>query len=180
MPGNMKNLIADTFISLSLNKNIDKITVKDLVEACNISRQTFYYHFQDILQVIEWNVEQNVQKALTRSLQAETLEKALEIFLELAISKHDIIRRLLQSQQREHLEKLFTTALEEYLSGVFRNKIGVKSINADDLRILRSFYTYGVVGVLLDSSHQENPDIRQLARQLALLLSNTPFNIDKS
>ena len=180
MPGNMKNLIADTFISLSLNKNIDKITVKDLVEACNISRQTFYYHFQDILQVIEWNVEQNVQKALTRSLQAETLEEALEIFLELAISKHDIIRRLLQSQQREHLEKLFTTALEEYLSGVFRNKIGMKAIDADDLRILRSFYTYGVVGVLLDSCRQENLDVRHLSSQLARLLSNTPFNIDKS
>ena len=180
MPGNMKNLIADTFMSLSLKKNIDKITVKDLVEACSISRQTFYYHFQDILQVIEWNVEQNVQKALTRSLQAETLEEALEIFLELAISKHDIIQRLLQSQQREHLEKLFTTALEEYLSGVFRNKIGMKAIDADDLRILRSFYTYGVVGVLLDSCRQENLDIRHLSSQLARLLSNTPFSTGKS
>lgn len=42
MPINMKALIAETFASLAQHKDIDKITVKDLVEACSISRQTFY------------------------------------------------------------------------------------------------------------------------------------------
>ena len=53
MPVNVKNLIAETFVRLSDEKNIDKITVKDIVEACGISRQAFYYHFQDLLEVIE-------------------------------------------------------------------------------------------------------------------------------
>ena len=44
MPVNVKNLIAETFVKLSDEKNIDKITVKDIVEACGISRQAFYYH----------------------------------------------------------------------------------------------------------------------------------------
>ena len=57
MPANMKGMIADAFVSLSGEKPIDKITVKDLVEKCSISRQTFYYHFQDILEVIEWSAE---------------------------------------------------------------------------------------------------------------------------
>ena len=49
MPVNVKPLIADAFIKLSKEKNIDKITVKDIVDECGISRQSFYYHFQDIL-----------------------------------------------------------------------------------------------------------------------------------
>ena len=53
MPVNMKNMIADAFLAMTARKSVDKITVKDLVEACDISRQTFYYHFQDILEVIE-------------------------------------------------------------------------------------------------------------------------------
>ena len=53
MPVNVKNLIAETFVKLSDEKNIDKITVKDIVEACGISRQAFYYHFRDLLEVIE-------------------------------------------------------------------------------------------------------------------------------
>ena len=58
MPVQVKPMIAEAFIRLSKQKNIDKITVKDLVEACGISRQTFYYHFQDILEVIEWSLDQ--------------------------------------------------------------------------------------------------------------------------
>lgn len=57
MPVQVKPMIAEAFIRLSKQKNIDKITVKDLVEACGISRQTFYYHFQDILEVIEWSLD---------------------------------------------------------------------------------------------------------------------------
>ena len=71
MPTNMKNVIADTFFTMVKQKGIDKITVKDLVETCHISRQTFYYHFQDILDVIEWSARQAIQKALDASLSEE-------------------------------------------------------------------------------------------------------------
>ena len=51
MAVNAKSMIADAFIKLSGEKNIDKITVKDIVDECGISRQSFYYHFQDIYMV---------------------------------------------------------------------------------------------------------------------------------
>ena len=71
MPVQFKPMIAEAFIRLSKQKNIDKITVKDLVEACGISRQTFYYHFQDILEVIEWSLDQAFSHLLEQSLAAE-------------------------------------------------------------------------------------------------------------
>ena len=61
MAVNMKSMIAETFMALSKTKDVDKITVMDLVKACHISRQTFYYHFQDILEVIEWSMQQAFQ-----------------------------------------------------------------------------------------------------------------------
>lgn len=71
MPVQVKPMIAEAFIRLSKQKNIDKITVKDLVEACGISRQTFYYHFQDILEVIEWSLDQAFSHLLEQSLAAD-------------------------------------------------------------------------------------------------------------
>ena len=41
MAVNMKSMIADTFMALSKTKDVDKITVIDLVTVCHISRQTF-------------------------------------------------------------------------------------------------------------------------------------------
>ena len=81
MPVNVKNLIAETFVKLSDEKNIDKITVKDIVEACGISRQAFYYHFRDLLEVIEWSMEQAFGQLLDRSLQEDDPEIVLNDFI---------------------------------------------------------------------------------------------------
>ena len=81
MPVNVKNLIAETFVKLSDEKNIDKITVKDIVEACGISRQAFYYHFQDLLEVIDWSMEQAFEQLLDRSLQEDDPEIVLNDFI---------------------------------------------------------------------------------------------------
>lgn len=60
MPTAMKNMITDTYLQLLERRNIDKITVKDLVDACGISRQTFYYQFRDIYEVIDWSIERKM------------------------------------------------------------------------------------------------------------------------
>ena len=49
MSADMKDTIARTAIRLLLEKREKKLTVTNLVEACQITRQTFYYHFADIL-----------------------------------------------------------------------------------------------------------------------------------
>lgn len=170
MPGNIKKLISEAFIHMVEKKDIDKITVKDIVEACSISRQTFYYHFQDIIRVIEWTMEQSLQETLSRSLGKDTLEEALEVFLNLAVERNDIIQKLLKSQRYEYVEGIFVSGLQEYLGQLFREHAHEASVNLDDLEIIRCFYTYGTVGVLLKYSGQDKVDTSRIARQLVRLL----------
>lgn len=67
MPGlNMKKEIARVCMELVKQKNIDQITVQEAADRCGISRQAFYYHFEDILAVHEWNL---------KTILTETLEK---------------------------------------------------------------------------------------------------------
>lgn len=77
MPADMKNIIGETFVKMVARKGIDKITVKALIEECHISRQTFYYHFQDIMDVLEWCVRQETNALVKESLKAEDLQTAL-------------------------------------------------------------------------------------------------------
>ena len=62
MPVDMKAKIAQTLYELLKHKSLDKITVKELVDTCNISRQSFYYHFQDIMDVVEWCQNQSLKR----------------------------------------------------------------------------------------------------------------------
>lgn len=77
MPGDMKARIADTLNELLEHKELDKITVKELVDACNISRQSFYYHFQDIMEVVEWYQDQALRQSIEKSLAAPSYKEAI-------------------------------------------------------------------------------------------------------
>lgn len=52
MSGFTKEIIAKTFTELLDEKPMSKITVKDIVERCGVNRNTFYYHFKDIPDVV--------------------------------------------------------------------------------------------------------------------------------
>ena len=38
-----------------LKKPLDKVTISDITDDCGISRMTFYYHFKDIYDLVEWS-----------------------------------------------------------------------------------------------------------------------------
>ena len=48
-----KKAIVESFLKLSVRKSPDKITVRDIVDDCEINRNTFYYYFQDIYALME-------------------------------------------------------------------------------------------------------------------------------
>ena len=50
-----KRALEASLKKLLLQKPLDKITINDIAEDCGISRMTFYYHFKDIYDLIEWS-----------------------------------------------------------------------------------------------------------------------------
>lgn len=49
-----KRKIATTLRQMMVSRSFDKITVKNLMDATNMKRQSFYYHFQDTRDVLLW------------------------------------------------------------------------------------------------------------------------------
>ena len=57
-----KELIAEAVKRLLMQKKVKKLTVKDIVDECSITRQTFYYHFEDIPDLLKWVLERGTQE----------------------------------------------------------------------------------------------------------------------
>ncbi len=57
-----KEAIAQALEGLLEKRGIEKITVKDIVAECGINRQTFYYHFHDIYDLMEWALTWNIEQ----------------------------------------------------------------------------------------------------------------------
>lgn len=61
----MKNEIVKVYTQLVKTKDVDKITVQEVAAECGISRQAFYYHFQDILAISEWVLQEKLKELLS-------------------------------------------------------------------------------------------------------------------
>ena len=59
MASGTKEALAQALRQMMTVKPIDKVTVKDIVEICGVNRQTFYYHFDDVDDLLEWVFEQD-------------------------------------------------------------------------------------------------------------------------
>ena len=171
MAADTKQMIADSLFGLLEHKKIDDITVKYLVEYCGISRQTFYYHFQDIVDVLEWQLRQGLEQALEESLRAADTREAIRGFVSLVVSKKEVARRLLQSQRRAEFEALLTGAFCTYHRELFRRKWPDSRLPVSDAEAMICFHTYGMIGLILDHCRQETVDVDQLTDQICRLIS---------
>lgn len=78
-----KDAIAKSFMELSKQKNVKDIRISDITQACGISRQTFYHHFQDKYSVMEYIYEPATKKLLEFGLgNSNFYEAFLEMFYE--------------------------------------------------------------------------------------------------
>lgn len=53
-PGETKNLLAQTFKTLMSERQFSKITVTDICDRCHMNRKSFYYHFRDKYDLVNW------------------------------------------------------------------------------------------------------------------------------
>ncbi len=49
-----KRALEASFKKLLLEKPLNKITINDITEDCGVNRMTFYYHFKDIYDLVDW------------------------------------------------------------------------------------------------------------------------------
>lgn len=170
MPVDMKGVIAETYMAMIKKGNVDKITVKALIEECHISRQTFYYHFQDIMDVLEWSCRQVTERLVQETLKAESPGAAIRTFVSFTVDNYPMLKKLMDSQKRSQIESLLLDTAEAYLRELVRYKNPDLSMNYSDMEVTLRFIACGMIGVLLKYSGSPQVDKEKLAVQLQQIL----------
>lgn len=57
---NIKQLLAESIKELMNGKSLHKITVQMITDNCDLTRQTFYYHFEDKFDLVNWIFRTNI------------------------------------------------------------------------------------------------------------------------
>ena len=145
-----KRALEASLKNLLLQKPLDKITINDIAEDCGISRMTFYYHFKDIYDLIEWSCVEDARRALEGKKTYDTWQQGfLQIFQAVQENK-PFIMNVYRSVSREQVENYLYKLTYDLLEGVVEEQARGMSVRPEDKAFIATLYKYMFVGLMLD------------------------------
>ena len=180
-----KRALATSLKKLLSQKELTKISIKDITDDCGVKRQTFYYHFADVYDLIEWIYTNEVIKPIIND--KDTYEKWQEGFLSIfnyVLENKNFVKNTYNSISRKYVNKFIYEQTDKLLKNVIdeeAEKENIKVQNADKAFIAAS-YRYSFVGIIqnwIEEGMKENPEriIEKLSKILEGSFKKALYNL---
>ena len=100
-----RKAIRDSFVKLLNNKPISQITIREIVEECGVNRNTFYYYYQDLPQLIESIVNEEAERIIREYPAIDSLDDGIRAALEFALANRQAVLHIYNSVNRDIYEQ---------------------------------------------------------------------------
>ena len=166
-----KRALEASLKNLLLKKPLDKITINDITEDCGINRMTFYYHFKDIYDLIEWCCVEDAKKALEGKKTYDTWQQGFLQIFEAVLDNKPFILNVYHSVSREQVEIYLYKLTYDLLIGVVEEKSAGMNVREEDKKFIADFYKYAFVGLMLDwVKHDMKGDPHKIIEDLSVVM----------
>lgn len=161
MPVDTKGIIIRAYQELVEERKNFKITVADIVERCGISRKTFYYHFDNIYDLVDVMSTRSLE-AFFSSLDSGDMKEDIKKFFLFMEEHKEPAKLLMQSGQfLPFTERLFAK-LHGYLVNLLEQKGWCCDRPKAEFDIAARTFTYAILGLSLDGKTQTEEEINRL------------------
>lgn len=164
-----KRAITESFRALLIAKPLDKITVRDIVEDCGLTRNTFYYHYEDIYDLFDDLLDSEIERALSITPSNSSWEELLLQMLSFLLESPEMGRHIFQSRKHEtmrlYLNKVISTITDRYIE---HNAEGL-SYSPKDRKLICDICCHALYGLLEEwlterRNQPLEPDLRRVAQ----------------
>lgn len=145
-----KRALAESCKKLVATKPLDKVTVTDITQDCGVNRQTFYYHFRDIYDLVEWIFLTESTQVVGTKRTYETWQQGFLRVFAYVRENADFVTRIYHSISREYLERFLYSETYKLLIDVVEELSEGMTVRDDDKAFIANFYKYGFTGLLLE------------------------------
>lgn len=144
-----KKALSNSLKELMKNTPLNKISVKDIVDNCGVNRQTFYYHFQDIFDLVDWIYKTEAVESIAQYRSYSTWTDGFyRIFLYIKNNRAFCLNTL-NSLSRTHLDMYLYSVTNELLMGVI-NEISCNiKVKEEDKKFIANFYALAFIGLVI-------------------------------
>lgn len=169
-----KKALAATLKDLLKRKRLSQITVSDITKKCGVNRQTFYYHFQDIYNLIEWICIQEAEERLHGRPTYDTWQDEFLAIFELARQDKVFIDNIYHSVSLASLEQYLYKLTLPLIKDVVTEKAKPYHVHEEDVDFIAHFYKFAFVGLVLEwirDGMDEDP--KRIVKKISELLHGT-------
>lgn len=161
---NTEKLIQKTFLKLLEKKNIDEIDVNSLCEKLQIKRQTFYYHYKNIYDLIfSIYINENI-----KPYESGDLSIIVENVYRFLYSNHEFNVMVSKSNAADALKDF----LYSYVHKSISKYLGKYNLRVDDIREIARFYSRAVVEKCVYDFSELEYSIEEGCLKVSLLFNN--------
>jgi probable dihydroxyacetone kinase regulator len=172
-----KVAMVEALKKLLITKPITKITVSDITDACQVNRMTFYYHFKDIYDLLEWGIINEGQKILAGNKTAKTWQQGMKNIFETALENKAFVTNAYHSLGRERTEKYLDEPVFDLTYGVVNEESKGMSVSEENKVFIAQFYKYALIGLVLDwVRNNMNEDYHLILAKMDTVLSGETKN----
>jgi probable dihydroxyacetone kinase regulator len=145
-----KRALSESLKKLLAQKSLDKITVSDITDDCGVNRMTFYYHFSDVYDLIEWTCIYDADKALDGMKTYDTWQQGFLHIFDAVLENKPFILNVYHSMSREQVELYLYKLTYNLLIDVVEEKAIGMHVRDEDKAFIADFYKFAFVGLVLD------------------------------
>lgn len=141
--------IKAAFLQLLDAHPLAKITVKDVVEACGLHRNSFYYHYRDLPDLLEKIVADDIARLTEQYTDVDSFEECLRIAVEFTLAHRKAVNHIFHSVNRDIFERYLWQVCEYVVAQYLQKSFTVYDIAESDRPIIVHFYKCEIFGQVM-------------------------------
>ncbi|MBU5626917.1 TetR/AcrR family transcriptional regulator C-terminal domain-containing protein [Oscillibacter sp. MSJ-2] len=143
-----KRALADSMKKLLAKSPLDKITVKDLVEDCGVNRQTFYYHFHDVYDLVEWIFREELAEIAREEINYSSWSEVLYRLADHLTQNRALILNVYNSVSHGEVTRYVNKAMRPYVAAVVEEQAEGVKVSLENREFVTDLCTRGAAGLM--------------------------------
>jgi len=169
--------MAENLQALMLEKPINKITIKELTSRCKINRQTFYYHFCDIYDLLEWLLKNRLKSITTNIENFDSWQEAGIYLLDYLCDNRPLVLSTLNSLSRNSVHNLIHDEIFKLASKFVHEIAGDIKLSEDAFKHIIHFFCITFTALLEDwLVSDSNQSSKEVIYDLDMIVSGMTRN----
>ena len=144
-----KRLMIQSLKKLMAKKPLNKISVREIAEDSGVNRQTFYYHFEDIYDMVRWMYQEEAILLIAKHEGVLLWQDGILQLLKYVDENRAVCICALNSLGHQHLKRFFYNDIHAAIGrAVFSIAEGIPNVSQDYGEFLTHFYAIALAGMV--------------------------------